>query len=401
MSQILNARKKEIIAAQEHMLDAANESKRQLFPEEETQFTALSSELDAVNVGIGRYAAIENGKREVGAPREQIVITDSRKDAKFTNCTAEYAAGFWNELSKNRGHNMRTGMFNAAALSETGTAGDGSYLVPSQTDPSIASMAVLEAAARSLSQVIETEMDIKLPYQASKSVAAGKAESTDGGLVNFATNVPTFNTTTLSAHQAGDFVTVSWELLQDSKALSQFLTADLNRAVYNYEETKFISGSGTGEPLGYLNGATAFATEALNINAILDLEGALRSAYYPGAGFLFNRQEWNRLRKEQLAANQFQSYISNVGTNFFLDGYPVKFSTAMPVFQASPATTGAVLFGDFNAGWTIGDRGGSDIRVKVLDQVAAISGQTIFLGYRRTDQRCRMQEAVQLLTTNA
>jgi HK97 family phage major capsid protein len=200
---------------------------------------------------------------------------------------------------------------------------------------------------------------------------------------------------------AGDSVPVSWELLQDSKALSQFLVGDLNRAVYNYEESKFISGSGTGEPLGYLNGATAAATEALGINAILDLEGSLRAAYYSGASFLFNRQEFNRLRKAQLAAGQYMSYITNAGTDFFLDGYPVKFSTAMPVYMASPATTGAVLFGNFAAGWTIGDRGGSDIRIKVLDQIAALNGQTIVLGYRRTDQRCRIQESVQLLTTNA
>jgi HK97 family phage major capsid protein len=297
---------------------------------------------------------------------------------------------------------MRTGMFaNAAALSEGGTAADGSYLVPSQTDPSIASLAVIEAAARSLSQVVVTEMDIKLPYQASKTVAAAKAESKDTGTTLFATNVPTFNTTTLTAFLAGDSVPVSWELMQDSKALSQFLTADLNRAVYNYEETKFITGSGVGEPLGYLTGSTTQATNALSINSILDLEGALKAAYYPGASFLLNRQEFNRLRKAQLAANQFQSYITNVGRDFFLDGYPVVFSTAMPNYVASPATTGAVLFGNFGAGWTIGDRGSHEIYLKVLDQIAALQGQVLFLGFRRTDQRCRIQESVQMLTTNA
>jgi HK97 family phage major capsid protein len=296
---------------------------------------------------------------------------------------------------------MRAGIWNAASLSEGGTAADGSYLVPSITDPTIAALAPIEASARKLSQVITTDMDIKLPYQASKSVAAVKAESKDTGTTLFATNVPTFATTTLTAFMAGDSVVVSWELMQDSKALSQFLNDDLNRAVYNYEETKFVTGSGTGEPLGYINGATASATGTLSINAIMDLESSLRSAYYPSASFLFNRQEFNRLRKAQLAANQFQTYINNVGSQFYLDGYPVNFSTAMPVFVASPATTGAVLFGDFAAGWTIGDRGSSDIYIKVLDQIAALNGQTVILGYRRTDQRCRIQESVQMLTTNA
>ncbi len=401
MIQVLNSRKKELIAAQEAILNSASEAKRQLTSEEEASFTKFSNELDATNTSIARYTAIEQGKREVGAPREQIVLADSAAVSRYSNCTAEYANSFWAELSTNRGHNMRTGMFaNTAALSEGGTAADGSYLVPAMTDPTIASLAVIEAAARGLSQVVTTEMDVKLPYQASKSVAAAKAESTDVGTHAFATNVPTFATTTLSAYMAGDSVPVSWELLQDSKALSQFLVADLNRAVFNYEESKFITGSGTGEPLGYLNGATVQATGTLGINAILDLEGALKAAYYPGASFLINRSEFNRLRKAQLAANQYQTYITNVGTDFYLDGFPVKFSSTMPLYVASPATTGAVLFGNFAAGWTIGDRGGSDIRIKVLDQIAALNGQTVCLGYRRTDQRCRIQESVQLLTTN-
>jgi HK97 family phage major capsid protein len=70
----------------------------------------------------------------------------------------------------------------------------------------------------------------------------------------------------------------------------------------------------------------------------------------------------------------------------------------MPVYSASPSVSGAIAFGDFKAGWVIGDRGGSASRAKVLDQVAALNGQTIILGYRRTDQRCRIQEAVQIMT---
>ena len=91
--------------------------------------------------------------------------------------------------------------------------------------------------------------------------------------------------------------------------------------------------------------------------------------------------------------------FSNEGSQFFLDGYPVNFSTQASTY-VSGTSNGAVLFGNFAAGWTIGDRGGSDIYIKVLDQIQALNGQTVILGYRRTDQRCRIQEAVQILTTN-
>lgn len=394
MIQILNSRKKEILDQQERMLQAASESKVQLTAVENETFENLTKELDATNSTIARYEAIEKGKREVGVPASQIVIPTANESRKFTNCTAEYAKNFWNALS--------TRNFQNAALGEGGTAADGSYLVPSMTDPTIPALAVIEASARKLSRVITTTMDIKLPYQASKTVAAAKAESNSGGVNAFATNVPTFSTTTLTAYMAGDSVAVSWELLQDVKALSQFLTADLNRAVFNYEEDKFINGTGTGQPLGYLAGASAFATEALSIDNVLDLIAGLKAAYYNNANFLINRSEFHRLYKAQIAANQFQTFVTyDANGQARLLGFPVQFSSQMPVYNASPATTGALLFGDFAAGFTLGDRESSDIRIKVLDQVAALDGQTIVLGYRRTDQRCILQEAVQLLTTNA
>ncbi len=91
--------------------------------------------------------------------------------------------------------------------------------------------------------------------------------------------------TTLTAYLAGDSIPVSWELMEDVKALSQFLTADLNRAVYNYEESMFINGTGTGQPLGYLNGATVSSTAALSIN------GDPRPGVFP-EGCLLPRSEF-------------------------------------------------------------------------------------------------------------
>ena len=191
----------------------------------------------------------------------------------------------------------------------------------------------------------------------------------------------------------------SWELLQDVGALTSFVTADLNRAVYNYEENKFINGSGSGEPLGYLNGATSANSASLSVNAVLDLTAALKQAYYQNASFLMNRQTLISLIKAQIATSQYQTFVTwEAGGAARLFGYPVQFSSQMPVYSASPSTNGAILFGDFSAGWVIGDRGGSAIRAKVLDQVAALNGQTVILGYRRTDQRCIIAEAVQAMT---
>jgi len=56
------------------------------------------------------------------------------------------------------------------------------------------------------------------------------------------------------------------------------------------------------------------------------------------------------------------------------------------------------LFGSFQDGYVIGDRGGAGTFVKLLDQPLATSGQTILLGYKRVDGRVRRSEALQAIT---
>ena len=395
-SKQLQNRKNEVIAAQEKLVKAAMDAKA-WSDAQETEYTNLSNELKTIDTTFARFEAVAASKKAQNAAATDAFVpnTDGKEGQPAVHTTKPYNTAFWNYI-----RTRDTRIINAA-LGETVGAPDtdGSYLVPSMTDPTIPALAVIEASARKLSVVIPTEMDIKLPYQASKTVAAAKAESNNSGTHAFATNVPTFNTTTLSAYNAGDSVAVSWELLQDVGALAAFVTADLNRAVFNYEEDKFINGSGDGEPLGYLSGISTPRSASLSIDSVLDLTGDLRQAYYAGAKFLMNRQTLISLQKAQVAADQFQTFITwNKDGSANLLGYEVNFSSQMPVYSASPAVDGAILFGDFAAGWVIGDRGDSAIRAKVLDQVAALSGQTIVLGYRRTDQRCRIQEAVKGLT---
>ena len=62
--------------------------------------------------------------------------------------------------------------------------------------------------------------------------------------------------------------------------------------------------------------------------------------------------------------------------------------------------TGSIAFGDFKTCATIGDRGGSAVSIKILDQISALDGVIQVLGYRRTDQRVRVAEAVQVLSIN-
>jgi HK97 family phage major capsid protein len=78
-----------------------------------------------------------------------------------------------------------------------------------------------------------------------------------------------------------------------------------------------------------------------------------------------------------------------------LHGIEVAYSSSMPAIAAGATP---VLFGDFKSGYIIGDRGGSGINVKILDQPLATAGQVILLFYRRSDGRVRRSEAIQGIT---
>lgn len=352
--KILNTRKQEILNAQEVMLKKAHEAKVQLTESENTQFDNFTKELDEINITLKRVADIEKGKAEVGAPNETPVISNSTtskfwamggyRESTTLDVNDGYVKSFYSSL-KDKSTFDRF-MFQNAVLGEGGSTAAGGALVPIRTDPSIPALQIEETTARSLSTVITTDMDINLPYQASKTVAALKAESTSSGTNAFAENDPTFATTKLVSYVIGGKVTASWELLEDVKAASQFIPADLQRAIRAKEEFYFINGSGSSQPQGYLsNGTTAVGADVtagaatLGINPLLDTVSTLNKAYYSNASWLVNRQEFNRLLKKQIAASQFQTFVTfDPSGAARLFGYPVAFSAEMPVFVASPAT---------------------------------------------------------------
>ena len=414
-TKILNTQKNELLDKQEQMLRAATESGTKIV---DADWDSISNRLDEININLARAAAVEKGKAEVSTPRETPIVTDSAK-AKFfalgvsrsttplPSVTADYVKQFWASMTDPQSFSRF--MISNASLGEAGTTAAGGALVPVATDPSIPMLAVEECTARQLSKVITTQTNLNLPYQSGLTTAALKAESNSSGTNPFATNAPTFATTLLTAYQIGDSVTASWELLQDSKAASDFISTDIQRAIVTKEENLYINGTGTNQPQGYLGNATTAVGSAITSGAgalsaanIIDVMGTLNKAYYSNAKWLVNRQEFNRLFKVQIAASQFQQFIQWSDTGAAkLFGYDVAFSGEMPVYIASPATNGSWLFGNFAAYAVIGDRGDSNIRVQVNPYSQMANGQTVIYGYRRADQRILVSQAAVQFNTSS
>ncbi len=309
--------------------------------------------------------------------------------------SAEYVSDFFQ-------HIVSGGRKTSAALYE-GSNPAGGYAVPSVVDQQIVPLAPQEMSIRQLATVLPTSMDVKMPIKATKGTAAAKAEGTGSGSNVFGGTAPTLAQKTLSAFMAGDVLDVSWESLQDITFFQAFATDDIINAVLEYEEPKFIHGSGSGEPEGVLTGCDVGTTVTgahavqgvITLDSIYDLVATLNGLYHTDAAFLMQRATGLFIRKLQRQANLFEPVWTRENGKDYLLGYPVSFSQSMP--DGSTDQDKPIVFGSFKRGYVIGDRGGSGINVKVLDQPKAVEGITQLLAYRRTDGRVRRSEALKAL----
>lgn len=290
-----------------------------------------------------------------------------------------------------------------AALYE-GLNSAGGYAVPVEVAGEIVPLAPPETGIRKLATVLPTTNDLRVPRQTAASTAAYKAES-GATTNNFVETGPSLDQFTLSAFMAGAFVKLSVELAQDVPAFNAFVTNDLLNAQQQVEEGWFVSGSGVNQAQGMLGNVGAGVTEEpdalgnlVSIDGTLDLIGTLNAAYLENASFLMNRATSVLIRKAQRQANLFEPCWTRSNGVDYLHGFPVEYSAAMPV-AARGATP--LLLGDFKQGYVVGDRGGSGINIKLLDQPFMLAGQIALLAFRRTDGRVRRPQAIQGYTIAA
>jgi HK97 family phage major capsid protein len=284
--------------------------------------------------------------------------------------------------------------------------GAGGYAVNIPTDGQIIPLAVPDLGVRSVARAIPTATDIKLPSQSTFGTAGIKAES--GATTNaFVESNPTLAQLTLSAFMMGLTHTVSWELLQDVSMFQEFGVRDLLNAVAIAEDGFFVTGTGTGQPQGLIGNtgsgtAAPYLVEATGsylLNATDDVLGTLKGSYFPNAAWLMSRATAVAIRKAQRQANLFAASWTRENGRDLLHGFPVSYSAAMPAIPtATSAGVVPILFGSFQDGYVIGDRGGAGTFVKILDQPLATAGQTVLLGYKRVDGRVRRSEAIQAVT---
>jgi HK97 family phage major capsid protein len=376
----------------EGIVGAAEREHRQLTDVESLDWDTAMAAVDALTPQIANIERKNTLIRHFpGGKQVGLLVSEregGRKFAKGPALTlgADYADAFFDYVASG-------GKEISAALYE-GSGSAGGYAVPITVDDQIVPLAPNEMSVRQLANVIPTVMDIKIPQKGAFGTASLKTETS-----SFTESDPTLSQITLSAFMAGIQETISWELAQDVPAFQSFCVDDMVLAQQMLEEGFYVTGTGTGQAQGLIGNVGAGVTEEpdgegnlVSISGTLDLTGTLNAVYHANASWLMTRPTSIIIRKAQVQANLFEPAWTRVGKQDFLHGYPVFYSASMPT-----AARGAcpVLFGDFKRGYVIGDRGGSGINVKVLDQPKAQQGEIVLLAYRRSDGRVRRSEAIQ------
>jgi HK97 family phage major capsid protein len=274
-----------------------------------------------------------------------------------------------------------------------GTQAQGGYLVRPQIERQIVLARELDNVLRGLCSKLNVTTNAIQLDQLGLTTTAGwvaelatKPESTGMTLATVTANVFT----------AAGLATISNQLLQDSNpAIDGLVTADLAKRLVALEETAFIAGTGTGQPLGILNtpgiGATALtATDVLSLlDAILDAVAAVETSHGAPSAILMHPRTWTRILKSRDAQGAY--YIDPAGGPQdprtgqrgpvkSLWGYPVVTSNRIPTNLGAGTNESRVIVADFKEALIL-DRQG--ITVDESSHVYFTTNQTVFRAEER------------------
>lgn len=284
-----------------------------------------------------------------------------------------------------------------------GTGSQGGYLVQTQIERQIIDVRELDNVLRPLCSTLNvTATTIELD-QITLGTTAGwvaelaqKPESASLTLASI----------TASIFTAAGLVTISNQLLQDSNpAVDQLATRDIAKRLVALEETAFLNGSGTGQPLGILNtpGLQTVTQTVAGVSATggvldstLDAIANVQSLYGSPTAILMHPRTWTAILKDKNANGVYTYGAPSNATNNSpqlqqgrtiydgpsrtLWGVPVVLTNRMPTNLGSGTNESRIIVGDFSEALIL-DRQG--ITVDNSSHVYFTSNQTVFRAEER------------------
>ena len=382
----------------EGFLDTHRNDKGVLSAEDDATYAAMEKDLNDLTNEIRRMERRDAMEAELNKPTSKpltaVPESTMQMDEKSGRASNEYRKNFWNMI---RMKNPDRSILNAL---QVGTDSEGGYLVPDEFEKTLVAGLEETNIFRTLAHVIQTTSgDRKIPVIASHGSASWVDE--EGA---YTESDDAFSQVTIGAYKLGTMIKVSEELLNDSAFdIQSYLVSEFARRIGNKEEEAFISGDGTGKPVGILAntggaqlGITAASATAITVDELISLYHSLAVPYRKNAVWLMNDSTVQFIRKLKDGNGQYLWQPSLVaGTPDTILGVPVKVSRYMPEIGAGVKS---IAFGDFSYYW-IADREGRSFRR--LDELFAATGQVGFRGSQRVDGKLILPEAIKVLQQKA
>lgn len=289
-----------------------------------------------------------------------------------------------------------------------GSAQDGGYLVPAETETEIGRRLSALSPIRSIASVRQVSSAVlKKPFSVTGPAVGWVAETADRTQTATTTlaelQFPTMELYAMPAATA--------TLLDDAVVdLDQWISGEVEAAFAEQEGTAFVSGDGTNKPKGFLSytqvAESAWAWGKIGYvltgvagdlpasdpaNVLIDTVYSLKAGYRQNANWVMNRKTQAAIRKlKDDNGNYLWLPPAAPGQRALLMGFPVVEAEDMPGI-ASNATP--IAFGDFGRGYLVVDRAG----VRVLRDPYSAKPYVLFYTTKRVGGGVQDFDAIKLV----
>jgi len=285
------------------------------------------------------------------------------------------------------------------ALLRTDNDTAGGYLVTGEMDNVITKQITEISGIRSIARVRTiSSKSLEMPIRKTIPTATYEGEAEIGD-----ESASSYGSETVTAFRLTHTVPITQDMLMDSSFnMEAEIFSDSAEAFAYKEGNKFVLGTGSKQPEGFLvnadviaNQFTSAASGVVDHTDMINLAGELKVGYT--GTYVFNRKTLAALRVLKSTTGSFiwLPGVNGVAMNTYA-GFEYIIAQDMPDITNSSLS---VAFGDFRRGYTIIDRTGiSIIRDDVTRKKAAIVEFTI---HRYNNGMVTLPEAIKVMKTKA
>jgi HK97 family phage major capsid protein len=382
-----------LVTQARELLDKAEVGKRELSGEETTQYEALMADVDKRTAEIEREEKLQTLEQRLKDPAPPIVppvpIEQPKPEAKSKFATEEYRnafAGF-----------IRGGLKGVSPEEYRALAADqdiyGGYI----TSPEQFVNELLKAVDN---MVIIRGLATKFPVPNAVSLGVPTLDNdpsdpvwTSEILTGDEDSTMSFGKRELFPHPLAKRIKVSQKLLRQALQGADALVRERLSYVFAIvEETAFMTGSGSNQPLGVFIASnsgisttydisTGNTSTSIQTDGLIEAKYALKGQYWGAARWLFHRDAVKQIRKLKTGEGD---YIWQPGISAGTPDRILEIPYLMSEYAPNTFTSGSYvgIIGDFSKYW-IADA--LDMQIQRLDELYAETAQVGFIGRLECD----------------